>query len=117
MVVQCQNLDPTVFYCCDTTNSLVGTFASHVDDFNWSGVAPFECVVNKIRAAFKVGREESKAFKYCGIELTSINGDIYLNKDKYTEHMAPIKVDPIRAQEKSSLLNENEKHALRSKVG
>ena len=56
-------LDPTVFYWCDDTNSLEGTFASHVDDFIWSGGAEFECVVNTIRAAFKVGREESKAFK------------------------------------------------------
>jgi len=31
--------------------------------------------------------------------------------------MTPIRVDPIRAQEKSSLLTEKEKHALRSKVG
>jgi len=110
-------LDPTVFYWCDDTNSLVGIFASHVDDFIWSGGAQFECVVNKIRAAFKVRREESKAFKYCGIELTSINGDIYLNQDKYTENMTPIRVDPTRAQEKSSLLTEKEKHTLRSKVG
>ena len=93
-------LDPTMFYWCDDTNSLVGIFASHVDDFIWPGGAQFECIFNKIRAAFKVGREESKAFKYCGIELTSINGDIYLNQDKYTENMTPIKVDPTRAQEK-----------------
>jgi len=110
-------LDPTLFYWCDDTSSLVGIFAAHVDDFIWSGGVQFECAVNKIRAAFKVGRENSKAFKYCGIELTSINGDIYLNQDKYTENMTPIRVDPTRAQEKSSLLTEKEKHTLRSKVG
>jgi len=85
------NLDPTVFYWCDDTNSLVGIFASHIDNFIWSGGAQFERVVNKICAAFKVRREESKAFKYCCIELTSINGEIYLNQDKYTENMTPIK--------------------------
>ena len=98
-------VDPTVFYWCDDSNSLVGIFASHVDDFIWSGEAQFECVVNKIRTAFKVGREESKAFKYCGIELTSINGDIYLDQDKYTENMTPINIDSIRAQEKKFFIN------------
>jgi len=78
-------LDSTMFYWCDNTNSLLRVSASHVDDFIWSGGALFECVVNKIYTAFKVGREERKAFKYCGIELTSINRDIYLNQDKYTE--------------------------------
>ena len=66
-------------------NSLVGIFASHVDDFIWSGDTQFESVVNKIRAAFKIGREDSKAFKYCGIELVSLNWSIYLNQDKYAE--------------------------------
>ena len=83
-------LGPTVFYWCDDTNSLVGNFSSHVDDFIWSGATQLECVVNKIRAAFKVGREDTKAFKYCGIDLTFINGDIYLNQDKYAENVTPI---------------------------
>ena len=57
-------LNPTLFYWFDDTNSLVGNLASHIDDFIWPGEAQFVFVVNRIFAAFKVGREESKAFKY-----------------------------------------------------
>ena len=55
-------LDPTMVYWCDDTNFLVVIFASHVDDFIWSGGAQSQCIINKNRADFKVGREDSKAF-------------------------------------------------------
>ena len=62
------NVDPTVFYWRDETYSLAGIFASHDDDFIWSGDTQFECFVNKTSAAFKIGREDIKAFKYCGLK-------------------------------------------------
>ena len=92
--------------------------ACHVDDFIWSGTSSFEkVIINQVRSTFKVGKEESVAFAYCGIDLQSNSEDIYLNQDKYTDSISFIDISPSRASQKDSDVTEEEKHFLRSKVG
>ena len=62
---------------------------------------------------FKVGKENTKPFKCCEIDLTCIDTNIYLNPDKYTGNISLFHMDSIRALQKDLGLTENEKHLLR----
>ena len=110
-------MDPTVFYWIHTIGTLIGILACHVDDFIWSGTDQFRDVIDRIRESFKVGKEDSEAFKYCGIELRCTNTTIQLSQDNYTDSISPIDVDSGRAMQKDSQLSTNEKHSFRSRVG
>ena len=72
-------VDPAVFYWTDGNGSLKGVLACHVDDFIWGGTEQFEAqVIQKMRAKLNVGKEESIAFRYIGIELQHQNDSILL---------------------------------------
>ena len=111
-------VDPAVFYWLNQSGNVIGILGCHVDDFIWGGTEKFENnVINKIRATFKIGKEDSVAFQYCGIQLKCYDGCIILNQDKYTDNLTTINVQAARAVEKDDELTEDEKHSLRSKVG
>lgn len=80
-------MDPTVFYWISKSGNLAGVLACHVDDFIWSGDQTFNNTISKIRSAFKIGKEDSKAFKYCGIELNCYGPEILINQNKYTDYI------------------------------
>ena len=110
-------MDPTVFYWIGKTGTLAGVLACHVDDFIWSGDQTFNNIISKIRRAFKIGKEDSKAFKYCGIELNCSGLDILVDQNRYTDSISPISIDCSRIMEKESPLTKIEIHSLRSKIG
>ena len=110
-------MDPAVFYWIDSESSLIGILACHVDDFIWSGNEQFNNIIDKIRNTFQIGKENTEAFKYCGINLQCNNTIIHLDQYKYTDNISPVDVDPMRAMQKDSQLSQTEKHSLRSKLG
>ncbi|KAL5006315.1 hypothetical protein ScPMuIL_015121 [Solemya velum] len=111
-------VDPAVFYWIDSDNQVIGILASHVDDFIWSGTPYFEeSVINKVRSTFCVGKENSVAFQYIGMDLSCEKDEILLHQDQYVENIAPINIEKNRALQRESYLDDSEKHSLRSKIG
>lgn len=111
-------VDSAVFYWKDDSGNVIGILACHVDDFIWGGTDIFEStIISQVRSAFNVGKEDSVAFQYCGIDLQSVNDNILLNQDKYTDSLTKIDIHPSRAEEKDDGLTGDEKHSLRSKIG
>ena len=74
-------------------------------------------VIDKIRLAFKVGKEDSITFQYCGIDLAEQDGCILLSQDQYADRLNAIDIGSDRALEKDADLTEVERTTLRSKVG
>jgi hypothetical protein len=111
-------VDPAVFYWLSDNGQVIGMLASHVDDFIWSGTSEFEqCVINKIRTTFCVGKEFSLACQYIGMDLSCVEEQILLHQNHYAESVAPVELSKDRLLQKESFLDDDEKHALRSKVG
>ena len=111
-------VDPAVFYWLDEDNNTKGILACHVDDFIWGGNQSFEDeVVTSIRSYFNVGKEETEAFKYLGIELEHKKGQIRMNQQKYIDGISFIDISKSRAPMKEAPLNDDERHILRSKIG
>ena len=111
-------LDPSVFYWSDKTGNLTGVLTCHVDDFIWGGASDFEkTVINHIREALKVGKENSVAFQYCGMNLVFDNDLICLDQNRYAENLSFINIDRDQAVHKDRLLSEDEKSTLRAKIG
>ena len=111
-------VDPSVFYWTDSTGEVCGILACHVDDFIWGGTDKFENeVISKIRSVFKVGKESTETFQFCGIDLFSDGESTYMSQDKYAESLKTIQLNEVRLTEKDSDLTEEEMHSLRSKIG
>ena len=110
-------VDPAVFYWMEGED-IIGVLACHVDDFIWGGTKQFEqTVIQEIRETFKVGKEESKAFQYVGMELFHERNAIFLHQNKYRDNLETIPVEKKRMQEKQESMSSREKKAFRSKVG
>jgi len=110
-------LDPAVFYWCDN-GSVQGILACHVDDFIWAGTHDFaNNVMAEIRNTFHVGKEDTKAFKYVGLEISQVGENITLEQQDYAKGLSAIDVDKHRSLQKDMPLDEREKEQLRSKIG
>lgn len=97
---------------------VVGIVACHVDDFIWGGDDQFaSTIIGTIKKTFKIGKEESSAFKFIGINLKHYNGDIIVEQKDYVQQLQPISMDKKRTQEKDSKLTGEETTMLRSKIG
>ena len=111
-------VDPTVFYWSDSNGDMIGVLACHVDDFIWSGVKQFEKdVISSVRNKFKVSKEDCDTFIYCGIDISDDGEQIYLSQGKYTDSLVPIDINPTRAMEKCSELNEEKWLGHQSRPG
>lgn len=111
-------VDPAVFYWIDSKGEVIGILASHVDDFIWGGSQQFvRDVIPEIRKSFNIGREETDAFSYVGMEITSRNETILLSQQNYVHNLKCIHVDKARSAHRESLLTPVEMDALRSKIG
>ena len=109
--------DPAVFYLRQDT-SVIGILLLHVDDVIWCGTDEFESIViERIRSAFKIGKEAVESFKYLGIDLTSTDLDCQLSQEEYMSDLKEIKLQPERAKKKEERLAKDEATQLRSVVG
>lgn len=111
-------IDPAVFYYMTKEGVLEGVIACHVDDFIWGGTNVFEqIVIDVIRNKFQIGKENSAAFQYVGIQLCSTDSGITLNQNSYASSFSPIRIEKSCSQQKESDLSDMERQTLRSKVG
>ena len=111
-------VDPAVFYWTNSAGEVYGLLASHVDDFIWGGSETFvQEVIPRIRSAFNVGREESEAFCYVGMDVTHVDGTILLSQQDYVENLRFISIDKARALQRDSSLTNSEFDMLQSKIG
>ena len=63
--------DDAIFYW-HKENTSQGILSAHVDDFCWAGTKLFQnIVINHIRNAFPVSKEELQTFKYLGLNITN----------------------------------------------
>lgn len=111
-------MDPAVFYWFQDGGGLLGLLASHVDDFIWTGNTPFEdAVIKKIRSILCVGEEASTSFQYIGLHLSTKADCLHLDQKDYINNLQTITVRKERAKKKGEGLLDNEKDAMRSKIG
>ena len=115
---QVSSVDPALFLWHEA-GELIGIIAVHVDDFLWSGIKQFESnIINKLRQTFKIGREDSKCFKYLGLDIVHAdNGDIKVIQNSYVDSVQPITIDSSRKHDSSLPINADEKEKLSGKVG
>ena len=73
-------VDPAVFYWLDDEKNTKGILACHVDDFIWGGTQSFK--VTSYRNCFNIGKEETQAFQYFGIELEHKDGQTKMYQQK-----------------------------------
>ena len=70
---------------------LQGMMAVHVDDFIWCGTSDFEkCIIDPIRATFKISKEHKKVFRYLGVDLQQRPGMVQLDQNSYVDSIQPI---------------------------
>lgn len=94
---------------------LQGLIAVHVDDFLWAGNDDFyELTIQKLNDTFTIGKEESKSFKYLGINVTHNSTGIEFTQTDYIDAPTPI---AIEMKDKNDPLTNYEKEQLRSKIG
>ena len=80
-------------------NELQGLIAVHVDDFLWSGNAEFQStIIPKLRKTFTIGKEESKCFKYLGLNITQVSEQIKFDQEDYINALKPITFNVINNQ-------------------
>jgi len=111
-------VDPAVFYWLDEDCSVTGVLACHVDDFIWGGSHGFATTtIPHLKTVFQVGREEQDNFRYVGMELSTVDGEVLVQQEIYIKNLQPILIDPSRALQRDALLTECETDNLRSKIG
>lgn len=112
------NVDPAIFYWNSEGSGLKGILASHVDDFLWAGNNNFEqTVISQVRMLLNVGQEESDSFRYIGLDLCSLGGNILLSQKHYANSIQPIQISKNRASQKDSKLDTTELDIMRSRIG
>ena len=76
--------DPSLFYFINES-SIIRYIAIHVDDIIWTGTNLFNInVIDKLRAKFKIGKENTVPFRFLGLDITSKNSTrIMLSQNHY----------------------------------
>ena len=98
---------------------LIGLLLVFVDDLLWGGNEHFEfAVINELKKIFRVGCEQSRAFKYIGINLKQ-NEDYTISLDQvaYINSISTIPVTEERLHKKAEQITSSERKQLRSAVG
>ena len=100
-------------------DSLVGLLIVFVDDLLWGGDRTFEAtVIKELKQSFTVGCEQSRVFKYIGINLNQADDySITLNQEAYIKSIHTIPIDTERSTEKTDTITTSERKELRSAVG
>lgn len=107
--------DEAIFYWRND-GELHGIIACHVDDFCWGGSDIFErSVISKLKSTFLIRREDTTAFKYLGLNVVKINGEIHVDQFAYINDISLLDLP----SNKSSLdsLDKKEIRSLRLTCG
>ena len=80
------SVENALFYYGET--ELEGILVIHVDDVMFAGNDNFmREVINPFKRKFKISKEEQSCFKYVGIDMRQLPGDITLGQPEYVEGM------------------------------
>lgn len=110
-------LDPALFYF-EKDGELHGIFACHVDDFLHAGSSVFqECVIDRLKERFIVGKFEENVFSYVGFEIEQIESGIMLQQNQYVDNIENPCISSQRLSQKKEELTNTEYTQLRSIVG
>ena len=97
--------------------SVEGFMSVHVDDFFWCGSMDFEeRVINKMKAIFKISKEDSVAFKYLGVHLNQSSNSMVLSQTPYIETIQPL-LNLNAHEQKSGDIGKEVHRLLRGIVG
>ena len=90
--------------------------SAHVDDFCWAGTKLFQnIVINHIRNAFTVSKEELQTFKYLGLSISQTNDGIFMHQNEYIEEIEVVEID--KPNQKDHKLLPHETQQLRRVAG
>ena len=68
--------------------------SAHVDDFCWAVTKLFQSIViDHIRNAFTVSKEELQTFKYFGLNISQTNHGIFMHQKGYIEENEVAEID------------------------
>ena len=111
-------MDPALF-SWECNGVISGILCLYVDDILWAGEDSFkDNIIDRLCKLFLIGNNESKAFKYIGLNIES-DGEKATNIDQL-DYIASVKAIPVskaRVNNKNSDLSEQEKASYRSLVG
>ena len=107
-------LEPNIFYW-RRENRINGILCTHVDDFCYGGTESFlKETIGRLRGKLKVGEQESKRFKYIGVNVEQRDNVISMNQWGYINS---IKEPEARRFKGNRVLNAKELTEYRSLVG
>ena len=96
-----------------------GILLVHVDDFLWAGSEMFEnSIISQLKGIFKISKEDTKAFRYLGIDLKQENDKIVISQKEYTSSIQPITVPKLPESNQHEIVQDPKFHkAFRGIVG
>ena len=115
-VVMC-SLDNTLFMWF-YDGHLEGIICIYVDDFLWAGTERFKrLVIAKLHENFLIGSSESAAFKYVGLNISSIQDGVLVDQRQYIASLETIPISKSRSFQRDSTLSDVEIDALKARIG
>ena len=85
--------DDAIFYW-HKENTLQGILSAHIDDFCWAGTKLFQnIVINHIRNAFTISKEQLQTFKYLGLSISQTSDGIFMHQNEYIEEIEVVEID------------------------
>ena len=110
------SFDKAVFVPKDC--STIGVIIVHVDDIMYFGNDDFiNTMINPFKTAFKISKEESKAFRYLGINLIQESDYIQLDQNSYLESVKSELLDKEYLKEKDREACASEVKVFKQGVG
>ena len=107
-------LEPNIFYW-KKEERLEGILCTHVDDFCYGGTEQFLMEsIGRLREKLKVGEQESKKFKYIGVNVEQKEDRICINQWRYVSSIQEPDASRFRG---NRVLNAKELTEYRSVVG
>ena len=99
-------------------NKIIGIMISFVDDVLWGGSSEITSIIAKLRKTFYIGKENTQAFTYIGINLKQSNDfTITIDQDSYINSINEIKIDDIHNRNSDDKLTAYEVTLLRGALG
>ena len=98
-------------------NSLNGVITVYVDDFLFAGNEKFQnTVIANLWQTFAIGKEESKQFKYLGLNLCYQEDTITKDQKEYITNLECVNIECHLTYNLSELLSNDIKDILKQKV-
>ena len=96
---------------------LQGVICSHVDNFCWAGTESFQrLVIAKVREAFNIKSEESRKFKYLGLDIDQNSSGIRVSQNTYVRSSLEL-LEKRPSYSSDSILTDEELSSCRSAIG